>query len=68
MLLAKGKIIYMNEAKLSVNYFAGIEHKCPDLTNPADYFMSMMSRESVEQDKLDRSDVMSTNHRQIFNI
>ena len=54
MLLAKGKIIYMNEAKLSVNYFAGIEHKCPDLTNPADYFMSMMSIEA--QDLEDHED------------
>jgi hypothetical protein len=46
MLLALGKIIYFNEAKLAVNYFASINFKCPELSNPSDYFMSMMSIES----------------------
>ena len=48
MLLAQGKIIYYNEAKLAVNYFASINYKCPELSNPADYFMSMMSIESQQ--------------------
>lgn len=51
MLLAKGKIIFFNEARLAVDYFAGINYKCPDLSNPADYFMSMMSIESIEMDE-----------------
>ena len=46
MLLALGKVLYFNEAKLAVNYFANIGYKCPELSNPADYFMSMMSIES----------------------
>lgn len=51
MLLAQGKIIYFNEAKLSVDYFSAIvynnvQYKCPELSNPADYFMSIMSIES----------------------
>jgi hypothetical protein len=46
MLLALGKIIYFNEAKLAVGYFAGIGYRCPELSNPADYFMSMMSIEA----------------------
>lgn len=50
MLLARGKIIYMNEAKFAVDYFSGIGHQCPDLSNPADYFMTMMSIESIELD------------------
>lgn len=48
MLLALGKVIYFNEAKLAVNYFTSIGYKCPELSNPADYFMSMMSIESHE--------------------
>lgn len=48
MLLAKGKIIYMNRADLAVDYFGGIGFQCPELTNPADYFMTMMSIESCE--------------------
>ena len=39
MLLAKGKIIFFNEARLAVDYFSGIGYKCPELSNPADYFM-----------------------------
>ena len=48
MLLARGKIIYFNEARLAVDYFARINFQCPELSNPADYFMSMMSIESIE--------------------
>lgn len=50
MLMAMGKIIYFNEARLSVDYFASIGFKCPELSNPADYFMSIMSIETLEQD------------------
>ena len=39
MLLARGKIIYYNEARLAVDYFSTINYKCPELSNPADYFM-----------------------------
>lgn len=50
MLLAQGKIIYFNEARLAVDYFAtlGDSYRCPELSNPADHFMSIMSIESQE--------------------
>lgn len=48
MLLAKGKVIYFNQADRAVNYFQGIGYKCPELSNPADYFMSIMSIETIE--------------------
>ena len=51
MLLARGKIIYFNEARLAVDYFSSIQYQCPDLSNPADYFMSMMSIEQIELEK-----------------
>ena len=51
MLLARGKIIFMNEARLAVDYFSSIQFQCPDLSNPADYFMSMMSIEQIELEK-----------------
>ncbi|MBM4179763.1 MAG: ATP-binding cassette domain-containing protein [Ignavibacteria bacterium] len=50
VLLARGKIIYFNQASLSVEYFTKIGFKCPELSNPCDYFMSMMSIESIELD------------------
>ena len=59
MLLAQGKIIYFNRASEAVEYFGslGPEYRCPELSNPADHFMSIMSIESqevaedLEQDK-----------------
>jgi len=53
MLLAKGKVIYYNEARLSVDYFSQIGWKCPELSNPSDYFMAIMSIETIEQDEMD---------------
>ena len=50
MLLAKGKIIYFNEANKAVDYFSSIKFTCPELSNPADYFMSIMSIETIEQE------------------
>lgn len=49
LLLARGKIIYMNEASKAVKYFSSIEFPCPELSNPADYFMTVMSVESCEE-------------------
>lgn len=48
VLLARGKIIYFNDADKSVEYFANLKYACPDTSNPCDYFMSMMSKESIE--------------------
>lgn len=47
-LLARGKIIFFGQADKSVDYFNNIGFKCPEMSNPADYFMSMMSIESIE--------------------
>jgi ABC-type multidrug transport system ATPase subunit len=49
LLIANGKIIYFNDSKKAVNYFTSIGNPCPDLTNPADFFMQMMSRESLDK-------------------
>lgn len=58
MLLAQGKCIYFNKKDNAVDYFRGIGFPCPELANPADYFMSIMSIESIE-DELDPSKVQS---------
>jgi hypothetical protein len=52
MLLVEGKIIYMNKAKYAVNYFGNIEEegeyfKCPINSNPADFFMDMMTKDNI---------------------
>ena len=53
MLLARGRVIYLNEASKAVDYFASIsdathDYRCPEMSNPADYFMKVMSIESIE--------------------
>jgi len=52
LLMAKGKIIYFNDANKSVDYFANLLRPCPELTNPADYFMTIMSIEGLDLDEL----------------
>lgn len=71
MLLAKGKIIYLNEANKAVDYFTSINFKPPDLCNPADYFMAIMSVETIEAEmeekegEVDRERVMALYQKQI---
>jgi ABC-type multidrug transport system ATPase subunit len=48
MLLTQGKIIYFNSKELVVDYFTGINFECPKLSNPADYLMAIMSKESIQ--------------------
>jgi ATP-binding cassette subfamily G (WHITE) protein 1 len=48
MLMAKGRVIYFNKANLAVDYFNSINFKCPELCNPCDYFMAIMSKETIE--------------------
>jgi hypothetical protein len=37
----------------------GERFKCPDLSNPADYFMSIMSKESMEYQDSDDKEVLA---------
>ena len=50
MLVAQGRIIYMNDASKAMDYFSMIGYSCPENTNPADHFMAMMSIESYDID------------------
>lgn len=47
MLIALGKILYFNEAAKASDYFAKIGYECPAMSNPADYFMTIMSPENA---------------------
>jgi ABC-2 type transporter len=50
MLLAKGKIVYFNKAKLAVDYFSSLggQYVCPAFNNPSDFFMDIMSMDSID--------------------
>ena len=68
MLLAKGKVIYFNEAKYAVDYFSRIDYKCPELSNPADYFMSIMSIESIEKPDSEDQDELQRSVREVATV
>ena len=34
-----------------MDYFSSFNFVCPELSNPSDYFMSIMSIESIDQDE-----------------
>ena len=48
LLMAQGHIIYQNTASIAVDHFTRIGYKCPERTNPADFFMNMMSIEAMD--------------------
>jgi hypothetical protein len=50
-----GKTIYFNEARFAVDYFNNINYPCPDATNPADFFMSIMSLETHEDEESEQN-------------
>jgi len=52
MLLAQGKVIYYNDATKAVAYWASIGREVPDMTNHADYFMTMMAKDGINVDDL----------------
>lgn len=47
LLIARGKVIYHNDSIHATKYFTSIGFPCPNDSNPADYFMNIMSRESI---------------------
>lgn len=45
MLLVDGYSIYFGKPDKSTEYFSNMNYVCPELNNPADYFMKIMSAE-----------------------
>jgi hypothetical protein len=43
MLLTDGRLVYIGDAHGAVGYFETLHFRCPDLTNPADFFMDVTS-------------------------
>jgi hypothetical protein len=39
--------VYFNEARLACDYFSTLNYECPNSSNPADYFMELMSLDNV---------------------
>jgi ABC-type multidrug transport system ATPase subunit len=57
MIIALGRTIYFNEAKEAVGYFDRLGYECPKKTNPAEYFMKILSAENFMKED-DEGDVL----------
>jgi len=56
LLISEGRMLYIGDSDKAVEYFAKLSFKCPDLTNPADFFMDITSMDR-------RSEVAEKNSR-----
>jgi ABC-type multidrug transport system ATPase subunit len=56
LLISEGRMLYIGDSQLAVDYFASMSFNCPALTNPADFFMDItsMDRRSEKAEKNSR--------------
>ena len=50
LLLAQGKTVYLGKAKDAIEYFNNLGYNCPPHYNPAEYFIKILSKESMLKD------------------
>jgi len=55
MLMVRGQIVYQGPAATAVNYFEKIGYPCPELTNPADFFMKLLNESGLVMDEMEKS-------------
>ena len=65
MLLAAGRIIFQNSARVATKHFKSIGYPCPPLTNPADHFMFIMSIEAYDDPDHKDQEVVKKNRTMI---
>jgi len=51
MILAKGKFIYQGPTKPALEHFSRIGYKCPDYSNPADYYIEVAHSNRDDDEK-----------------
>ena len=51
MLMAQARTIYFNDASKAVDHFKQLAYPCPELSTPPDYFMYIMSIESIDMEQ-----------------
>ena len=45
--MVRGNIIYQGESSKALQFFENAGFKCPQYSNPADFFMKMMNEEGL---------------------
>ena len=51
ILMMDGYVVYQGEARESAKYFESINYKCPKNSNPADFYMKVLSINYPKTDK-----------------
>mmetsp|Transcript_9658 Transcript_9658/g.10819 ORF Transcript_9658/g.10819 Transcript_9658/m.10819 type:complete len:204 (+) Transcript_9658:611-1222(+) len=67
MLMTCGKIIYMNKAESASKYFSTIGYPVPEQTNPADFFMNLMSVEAYKEPDVDDNQELKKSQSTLMN-
>ncbi|KAL4483030.1 hypothetical protein ABPG74_019056 [Tetrahymena malaccensis] len=47
ILICRGSIIYQGDSHKALDYFSALGYKCPDYSNPSEYFMKLMDKEGL---------------------
>jgi ABC-type multidrug transport system ATPase subunit len=43
LLLSEGRTLFFGESRAAVGYFGALGHQCPELSNPADFFLALIN-------------------------
>ena len=62
LILLRGNIIYQGKASSAINYFGGIGYVCPELTNPADYFMQITNETGILLEEMGKDTSLKHQH------
>jgi ABC-type multidrug transport system ATPase subunit len=67
LLLSKGKTVYFGRAEKAARHFEGLGFPVPKNFNPADHYMTVLSKENLDSSNLDtRVSMMHTSFHQTF--
>ncbi|OMH81793.1 ABC transporter G family member 22 [Zancudomyces culisetae] len=55
VLLAPGGVVYMGSRADSLDYFSSIGYDCPTQENPADFFINLMTLDTLSEESLEES-------------
>jgi len=69
VLLSRGSVVYMGEAKESVQYFKSIGYECPAYHNPADFYLDVVGGNIKTSQIIEKvtANQGETNHYEIMN-
>ena len=67
LILLRGNIIYQGKASSAIDYFGGIGYACPEMTNPADYFMQITNETGILLEEMGKDNSLK-HQREVLNM